>query len=143
MKRLIILLSVLVFCLNASLALAAAEKWFILKDKNGICRVISADDKTPKTIAGPYTTQQKALDAKAKVCPGAAIPKVDKVKKSKLKTKTKEATSKAKKKTKAAASKSKKKTKKAASKSKKKTKETKAKDKKKKTKKTETTEEKK
>ena len=49
-------------------AIAEDKKWFIIKGKSGVCRVISASDKTPKTIAGPYDTKEEAQQSKAKLC---------------------------------------------------------------------------
>jgi hypothetical protein len=74
MKRLAVLTMVFVFLLTASLALAAAEKFFVIKDKNGVCKVISAKEKTPKTIAGPFSSKAQAQAAKEKKCPAAAKP---------------------------------------------------------------------
>lgn len=47
----------------------AAEKWFIIKDVNNVCKVIEAKEKTPKTIGGPYKTKDQAEKAKEKLCP--------------------------------------------------------------------------
>jgi len=41
---------------------------FIIKDKNGVCKVIQAKEKTPATIAGPYKTKSNAEKAKDKAC---------------------------------------------------------------------------
>jgi hypothetical protein len=71
MKRWIALGSVLMFMLVTTAGFAANEKWFVIKDKNGVCRVISAEDKTPKTILGPYSTKKEAYAAKEKSCPSA------------------------------------------------------------------------
>jgi len=67
MKRIAALFMVLVFLVTCSLA-SAAEMWVVIKDKNGICRVIKSDHKTPKTIAGPFNTEKEADAAKAKEC---------------------------------------------------------------------------
>jgi hypothetical protein len=68
--RFVIALSVLVVFAFASPCLAA-DKWFIIKDVNDVCKVIEAKEKTPKTIGGPYKTQDEAEKAKAKLCPSS------------------------------------------------------------------------
>jgi hypothetical protein len=47
----------------------AADKWFVIKDVNDVCKVIEAKDKTPKTIGGPFNTKAEAEKAKDKLCP--------------------------------------------------------------------------
>lgn len=48
----------------------AGEKfrWYIIRGKDKVCRVIEADKRTPATIAGPYKTRENALAAKAEHC---------------------------------------------------------------------------
>jgi hypothetical protein len=41
----------------------------VIKDVNNVCKVIEAEDKTPKTIGGPYKTHDEAEKAKEKLCP--------------------------------------------------------------------------
>jgi hypothetical protein len=68
--RFFIALSVLVVFAFASPCLAA-DKWFVIKDVNNVCKVIEAKEKTPKTIGGPYKTEAEAEKAKAKLCPSS------------------------------------------------------------------------
>ncbi|MEJ2716106.1 MAG: hypothetical protein P8182_03060 [Deltaproteobacteria bacterium] len=75
MKRFVILLVLVIFAFSASVALAAGKQWFIIKDKKGVCRVIEAAAKTPKTIAGPFKTKDEAQKAKAKTCAKPASKK--------------------------------------------------------------------
>jgi hypothetical protein len=56
-----------VFALTASLAFAA-DQWVVIKDKNGVCKVIEAKGKTDKTIAGPFKTKDEAKKAKEEKC---------------------------------------------------------------------------
>ena len=67
-KHLIVVVLVTIFALTAVFSFAAEDPWFIIKDKNGVCKVIQAKDKTPATIAGPYKTQANADKAKDKAC---------------------------------------------------------------------------
>ena len=67
-KHLIVVVLVIVFALTAVFSFAAEDPWFIIKDKNGVCKVIQAKEKTPATIAGPYKTQANADKAKDKAC---------------------------------------------------------------------------
>jgi hypothetical protein len=69
--RFVIALSVLVVLVFTSPCLAA-DKWFVIKDVNDVCKVIEAKDKTPKTIGGPYKTEAEAEKAKEKLCPKSA-----------------------------------------------------------------------
>jgi hypothetical protein len=62
---LIVMLAVFAF---TSVAIAAGDPWFIIKDKNGVCKIIQAKDKTPATIAGPYKVKVEAEKAKDKAC---------------------------------------------------------------------------
>ena len=68
-KRFTGVLLVLVFSLVTALALAAGETWVVIKDKNGVCKVIEAKEKTPATIAGPFKTKAEAEKVKDKECP--------------------------------------------------------------------------
>ena len=74
-KRFVVFVVLMVFAFSAPLALAADKQWFIIKDKKGVCKVIQAAAKTPKTIAGPFKTQDAAQKAKAKTCPKPAQKK--------------------------------------------------------------------
>jgi hypothetical protein len=67
-KHLIVLCLVAIFSLTAVFSFAAQEPWFIIMDKNGVCKVIQAKEKTPATIAGPYKTKSNAEKAKDKAC---------------------------------------------------------------------------
>ena len=80
-NKIIAALVVGVWLVGAS-AIAEDKKWFIIKGKSGVCRVISAADKTPKTIAGPYDTKETAQEAKIKLC-GDTSKKSEKKKKAK------------------------------------------------------------
>lgn len=71
-RRVTVVLLVLAFSLVTALAAVAADKWVVIKDKNGVCKVLKVKGKTPKTIAGPFDTEAKAKQAKAKMCPDAA-----------------------------------------------------------------------
>ena len=64
--------AVIVFVLMSGVALAQKKHWFVVKDVNGVCRVIEAKEKTPATIAGPFKTMEAAEKRKAKVCPKGA-----------------------------------------------------------------------
>lgn len=70
----------LVFSLTAALAFAAGESWVVIKDKNGVCKIIKSDHKTPKTIAGPFKSKEDAEKAEAKECPKGAHSTTDKIK---------------------------------------------------------------
>jgi hypothetical protein len=71
LKKLVILLTLAVFAFSAAVAVAA-EDFYVIKDKNDVCKVIKAKDKTPKTIAGPFKTKDLAEKAKVEKCPKAA-----------------------------------------------------------------------
>jgi hypothetical protein len=74
-KHLVVGFLVVIFSLTAVFSFAAEEPWFIIKDKNGVCKVIQAKEKTPTTIAGPYKTKTNAEKAKDKACAKAAQKK--------------------------------------------------------------------
>jgi len=69
-----------VFSLTAVFAFAAGGNWVVIKDKNGVCKVIEAKDKTPATIAGPFKSKEDAEKAKAKECPKGTSSAIDKIK---------------------------------------------------------------
>jgi hypothetical protein len=73
-KRLVVFFLVLAFTLTSVFAFAAGDSWVVIKDKNGVCKVIKAQEKTPKTIAGPFKTKEEAEMAKAKECPKVEKP---------------------------------------------------------------------
>jgi TolA-binding protein len=68
LKKLSVLFVVILFSLMSGVALAQEKHWFVVKDKNGVCRVIEAKEKTPATIAGPFKTKEEAEKRKAKDC---------------------------------------------------------------------------
>jgi hypothetical protein len=68
MKKILLLLVLAMFVFTSAAALAA-DQFFVIKDKNGLCKVIKAKDKTPTTIAGPFKTKDEANKAKAEKCP--------------------------------------------------------------------------
>ena len=67
-KHFVLVVLVTIFFLTAVFSFAAEDPWFIIKDKNGVCKVIQAKEKTPATIAGPYKTKDNAEKAKDKAC---------------------------------------------------------------------------
>ena len=69
LTKLSVLFVVIIFSLMSGVALAQKKHWFVVKDKNGVCRVIEAKEKTPATIAGPFQTKVEAEKRKAKDCP--------------------------------------------------------------------------
>lgn len=48
---------------------AADKKWFVVKDTKGVCKVIQAKEKTPKSIAGPFDKKDDAEKTKKELCP--------------------------------------------------------------------------
>jgi hypothetical protein len=70
LKNSSVLFVVVVFSLMSGIALAAKTKWFVVKDKDGMCRVMEAG-----TVAGPFKTMEDAEKRKAKDCAkGAGQP---------------------------------------------------------------------
>ena len=67
-RRLIGLFIAVIFVLTTVAALAAGDSYVVIKDKNGVCKVIKAKEKTPATIAGPFKTKEEAQKAKEKEC---------------------------------------------------------------------------
>jgi len=76
LKNSSVLFVVIVFFLMAGLALAEKKHWFVVKDKDGICKVIEAETVPGplKTIAGPFKTMEKAGKRMGKECPKGAGP---------------------------------------------------------------------
>ena len=52
---------------------AAGNSYVVIKDKNGVCRVVKAGKKTPSTIAGPFRTKEMAKTAKERESPKPAV----------------------------------------------------------------------
>ena len=81
MKYAVSVVTIMLVLSFTSLGLAGKKyRWYIIKGKDGVCKVISANKKTSKMIAGPYKTRENALEAKAKKCKGKK-PKKSKSKK--------------------------------------------------------------
>jgi hypothetical protein len=72
LKKSAVLFVLIFFSLMSGVALAQKKHWFVVKDVNGVCKVIEAKEKTPATIAGPFKTMEAAEKRKAKVCPKGA-----------------------------------------------------------------------
>jgi colicin import membrane protein len=83
-KHFIATIAVTIFALTSVCAFASEDPWFILKDKNDVCKIIQAKDKTPTAIAGPYETQKKAAEAKATEC-AKAVKEEKKLRDAKIK----------------------------------------------------------
>ena len=47
-RRLIGLFIAIIFVLTTVVAFAAGDSYVVIKDKNGICKIIKAQEKTPK-----------------------------------------------------------------------------------------------
>ena len=75
-RRLIGFLIATFFVFATVAAFAAEEAYFVIKDKNGVCKVIQAKDKTPATVAGPFKTKEEAEKAIGKACPQSAYEKL-------------------------------------------------------------------
>jgi len=71
-----VLFVAIVFFLMAGLALAEKKHWFVVKDNDGMCKVIEAETVPGPltTIAGPFKTMKKAERIMAKECPKGAGP---------------------------------------------------------------------
>jgi len=70
----------LAFSLATVTSLYAAGSWVVIKDKNGVCKIIESKERTPATIAGPFKTKKEAEKAKDKECPKGAGSTLDKIK---------------------------------------------------------------
>lgn len=70
-RHLIGLFIAIIFVLTTVVAFAA-DSFVVIKDKNGVCKVIKAQEKTPATIAGPFKTHEEAEKAKEKECAKAS-----------------------------------------------------------------------
>jgi hypothetical protein len=68
-RRLIGFFTAIIFVLTTIVAFAAGDSYFVIKDGNGVCKVIKAQEKTSATIAGPFKTQVEAQNAMGKECP--------------------------------------------------------------------------
>jgi membrane protein involved in colicin uptake len=62
-----VLFVMILFSLMSGVALAQKKHWFVVKDKNGMCKVIEA-----QAISGPFKTMEQAEKRKAKDCPRGA-----------------------------------------------------------------------
>ncbi len=65
-----VLFVAILFSLMTGVALAEKKHWFVVKDKDGMCRVIEAETVAEqfKTVAGPFKTMKEAERRKAKDC---------------------------------------------------------------------------
>lgn len=68
-KRFMVQLLVVFCTLMLFSAFAAAESWVVIKDKQGVCEVVAAQEKTTGIIAGPFKTKEEAKNAQKKECP--------------------------------------------------------------------------
>jgi hypothetical protein len=84
MKRLVALIGLLVLGVAVTTVVTAAgDVWVVIQDVNGVYKVISAKGKTPKTVAGPFTTKAQAQAAKEKLKSGKLEPSEAKPRKAK------------------------------------------------------------
>src|SRR5271157_3504427 len=73
-NRVWVSLAVVAFALTITVSSASAD-YVVIKDKNGICRVIQSNHQTPKTIegGGPFKTKEEAVRVKETKCAAAKI----------------------------------------------------------------------
>ena len=67
-RRLIGFLIAMIFVLKTVVAFAAGDSYVVIKDKNGVCKVIKAKEKTPTTIAGPFKTEGRSGKKRKGTC---------------------------------------------------------------------------
>jgi hypothetical protein len=83
--KLIVMTMVAIFALTSAFAFAADTSFFVVKDKNGVCKVIKAKDTPPTSIAGPFKTKKEAKKSKPAECKKVkkdkAVPAPDPTKK--------------------------------------------------------------
>ena len=74
--KIVVLIIAISFVLGVSLALAAGKSYCVIKDKNGVCKVIKCDKATPATIqgGGPFATKEAAEKVKADKCQSQKPP---------------------------------------------------------------------
>ena len=58
----------MIFVLTTVAAFATGDSYVVIKDKNGVCKVIKPKEKTPTTLAGPFKTKKEVQKAKEKEC---------------------------------------------------------------------------
>lgn len=70
-RRLVGLFIAVIFFMTTVVALATGDSYVVIKDNEGVCKVIKAPEKkpTPNTIAGPFDTREDAEKAKERMCP--------------------------------------------------------------------------
>ena len=68
-NRVLVLFLAVAFGLLITVSLASAD-YVVIKDKNGVCKVIQSNHKTPKTIegGGPFKTKEEAVRVKEQKC---------------------------------------------------------------------------
>ena len=62
--------------LTSVVAFADGDSWVVIKDKDNVCRVIKAQDKTANTITGPFTRKEQAEEALTKACQKSTVEKI-------------------------------------------------------------------
>lgn len=68
LKFLTVFFVLAIFAATSAFAVTADKKWFVIKDSKGVCKVIQAKEKTPKTIDGPFDKKEDAEKAKTEKC---------------------------------------------------------------------------
>ncbi len=66
----------IIFLLTTVVAFADGDSWVVIKDKDNVCNVVKAREKTDNTIAGPFTRKEQAEEALAKACPKSTVEKI-------------------------------------------------------------------
>jgi hypothetical protein len=61
-----------ILALSLGKQFAEGNSYVVIKDKNGVCRIVKGVKKTPSTIAGPFRTKELAKRAKEKESPKPA-----------------------------------------------------------------------
>lgn len=75
-KQILGLFIFVVCVLSTVVAYAVDDSWIVIKDKDNVCRIIKANDKTADTIAGPFSRKELAEEAMSKACPKSTVEKL-------------------------------------------------------------------
>jgi ElaB/YqjD/DUF883 family membrane-anchored ribosome-binding protein len=70
-------LFICVICLLSTVVTYAdGDSWIVIKDKDNICKIIKAHEKTADTIAGPFSRKEQAEEALSRTCPKSTVEKL-------------------------------------------------------------------
>jgi hypothetical protein len=66
----------LLLVVSCNRSFADSDSWFLVKDKDNVCKVVNSAEKPPGALKGPFATEALANEAMEVDCPKSTVDKL-------------------------------------------------------------------